>query len=206
MRPPSATKQTKPTTSTQSLRRTQIADKSSVSTTRTNQASVHSSVDTTRSLPMVYSSTNLLNSYNILTNAAMRGADLLHEEDTEDEDDSHDEDDEQPTHLQSQSQLVTSSSQPPPYMSVNSKKTPLLTSRSFSPAVFYQKKPHHPYDQEASSKKSLYHSHYQERNAKNLVSKHDSTGSLDSYAPNSILSTSYPSVGLGKIETILNSI
>lgn len=199
MRPPSATKQSKPLTLTHPSRRTQLADKSSVSTTKTNQASMNSSIETPRSLPAVYSSTNLLNSYNILTNAAMRGAaSLLHEEDSEDEDDSHDEDDEPPSHSHSQSQMVPLSSSHAPYMPISSKKTSAVTSRTFSPAVFYPKKSHQ-YEQEAS-KKPLYHSHYQERSAKNLVSKHDSTGSLDSYAPNSlntILSTSYPSVALG---------
>ena len=127
----------------------------------------------------------------------MSGNDLLHEEDSEDEDDSHDEDDDQPSFLQSQQQqpqFLSSASQQP-LVSINPKKSQLLTSRSFSPAVFYHKK-HHSYEQEPS-KKSLYHSHYQDRSSKNMVTKHDSTDSLDSYAPNSlntILSTSYPSV------------
>jgi hypothetical protein len=218
LRPPSATKQIKPN-SFYSTRRNLLVDKSfNLNPTNHHQASASSSVEHNRSLPMTYSSTNLFNSYNILASAAMRGTDHLHEDDSDDEDDSHDDDDEQPSFLQSQSQMVSSSSlsSQPPLVSINAKKSQIVTSRSFSPAVFYHKK--HQYDQE-SSKKSLYHSHYQERTATatatttaatttttttttNLVTKHDSTDSLDSYAPNSIntlLSTAnYPSVSLGK--------
>ena len=165
---------------------------------KSTPAPANASQEQHRSIPMTFSSTNLLNSYNILAAAAMGGTDLLHEEDSEDEDDSHDEDDEQPSFLQSQQQhpqVLSSAASQQPLVSINAKKSQMLTSRSFSPAVFYHKK-HHSYEQEPS-KKSHYHSHYQDRSSKNMVTKHDSTDSLDSYAPNSIntiLSTSYPSV------------
>jgi hypothetical protein len=120
-----------------------------------------------------------------LAAAAVGRPDFLHEEDSEDEEDSHDEDDEQ----QQQQQIL----------SMNQKKQQLFTSRSFSASVFYHKK-HHQYEQE-SSKKSLYHSHHQDRNTKNIIGNHDSASTLDTYEQTSIntmLTSSYPSVSLGK--------
>ena len=179
MRPPSATK----ANSIQQTRRINFVDKNSNSSMKTHQPASTSSVEQCRPIPLTYSTTNLSNSCN-LSSTTRRGTDLLHEDDSEDDDDSHDDDDEQPILWQSQQQQ-------------------LLTTRSFSPAAFYQKNNHH-FEKE-SSKQTIYHSHYQERGTKNLVTKHESSGSLDSYAPNAIdamLSTSYPTVALGMYNPI----
>ncbi len=130
--------------------------------------------------------------------AAIERSDLLHEEDSEDEDDSHDEDDDQEPQTEQQQLLAT----PPPIIPVNSKSQQLLTSRSFSPSVFYHKR-HHQYEQEPF-KKSFYNSHHQDRSTKNMMGQHDSTGTLNSYAQSSMdtmLTSSYPSVTLGKYKT-----
>jgi hypothetical protein len=150
-------------------------------------------------VPYKFSSTNLFNTYNILATTSIGRSDFLHEEDSEDEEDSHDEDDDQQPHIGHQQILSSSTSSPPPFISVNSKKPQLLTSRSFSPSVFCQRK-HHQYDQKPS-KKSFYHSHHQDRSTKNIMGQHESTSALDSYAQNSIntmLTSSYPSVTHGK--------
>ena len=136
---------------------------------------------------MTCSATDILNSYNFLSAAARGRSDLLHEDDSDDDEDSHDDDDDQ---------LHTSHQQ---LLSMNSQNQPSFASRSFSPSVIYHTK-HRPYEEE-SSQQSLYHSHYQDRTSAGMVSKHDSASALDAYAPNSIntmLSTNYPSVTLGK--------
>ena len=136
---------------------------------------------------MTCSATDILNSYNFLSAAARGRSDLLHEDDSDDDEDSHDEDDDQ---------LHTSQQQ---FVPMNSQSQPSFASRSFSPSVLYHTK-HRQYEEE-SPQQSLYHSHYQDRSTAGMVSKHDSASTLDTYAPNSIntmLSTNYPSVTLGK--------
>lgn len=160
-----------------------------------------------RSISYQFPSNHPFSRYDIFATAAIRRPDYLHEEDSEDDDDSHDEDDDQqpPIDLQQQqkSQILPSlsSSPPAPLIPINGKNQQLLTTRSYSPSVFYQKKHQH-YESEPT-KKSIYHSHhYQDRTSKNILGQHDSTSTLGTYAQNSIntmLTTSYPSVTLGPV-------
>ncbi|UJR28792.1 hypothetical protein I4U23_010017 [Adineta vaga] len=197
LRPSSTTKQSKSNLIEHQPRNIRIDSSSNLSMKGNNSPRTSSSEQqsTPRLVPYKFASTNLFNTYNILAAAAIEQSDFLHEEDSEDEDDSHDEDDEQ--HVQGEQQRILS---PPPSMiPVNSKTQHLLTSRSYSPSVFCHKK--HQYEQEPY-KKSLYHSHHQDRTTKNLIGQHESASTLDSYAQssmNTILTTSYPSVTLGPV-------
>ncbi|CAF0934228.1 unnamed protein product [Adineta ricciae] len=204
LRPPSATKQLKPDLIQHPPRNILIDSSSNLATNGNNSPLTISSdqqqqqQSTPRLVPYKFASTNLFNTYNILAAAAIEQSDFLHEEDSEDDEDSHDEDDEQQVHgehLREQQIL----SPPTPLIPGNSKKQQVLTSRSYSPSVFCQKK-HHQYDQE-SYKKSLFHSRHQDRTTQNLIGQHESANTLDTYAQssmNTILTTSYPSVTLGK--------
>jgi len=165
-----------------------------------------------RSIAYQFSSNHPFSRYDIFTTGAIRRPDYLHEEDSEDDDDSHDEDDDQ---QQQKSQILPSLTSPPPppppsLKPINNKNQQLLTGRSYSPSVFYQKKHQH-YETTESTKKSIYHSHhYQDRTSKNILGQHDSTSTLGTYAQNSIntmLTTSYPSVTLGPVsqETALTT-
>lgn len=191
MRPPSATKPSPIQQASKNI----LADKNPNLAIKSTQSNANMAADPTRSIPITFSSTNLLSSSNILSSAPRRVASLLNDDDSDDDDDSHDDDDEQPIIWQSQHPSVSSSQQP--VLTMNQKKH-MLTSRSFSPALFYRK--NNQQSENESSKKTIYHSHYQDRTTKNLVTKHETSGSLESYAPNSIdamLSTRFPTVALG---------
>ncbi|CAF3742076.1 unnamed protein product [Adineta steineri] len=205
LRPPSATKQSKTELIHHHRRNIFVDSTSHLSTKDINSHATTSSSEPQqqqhRFAPYKFSSTNLFNTYNILAAAAIERSEYLHEEDSEDEEDSHDEDDDQQAQIEQQPMLSTPPPPPPPSLiPVNSKKQQLLTTRSFSPSVFYQKS-HHQYEQEPL-KKSLYHSHHQDRTTKNLLGQHDSSSTLDTYAQssmNTILTSSYPSVTLGPV-------
>lgn len=197
-RPPSAPKQSKPDLIHHHRRNILVDSSSNLSTKGNSSPSTSCSEQTPqpRLVPYRFTPSSWFN-YDIVAAAAIEQSDYLHEEDSEDDDDdSHDDDDEQQHPRRAQQQSL---SPPPALIPVNSKRQQVLTSRSFSPSLFCQKK-HHSYEQEPF-KSPLFHSSHQDRMTKNLIGQHESTAALDTFAQssiNTILTSSYPSVTLGE--------
>ncbi|CAF1242032.1 unnamed protein product [Rotaria sp. Silwood1] len=207
---PSSTSKQKKTNLIHHHRRNILVDSSSNISTHGDNSSGTSSLEPQKqscSVPYQLSSTNLINTYNMLAAATTVGQSIyLHEEDSEDEEDSHDEDDDQQQLENNQQEKILSSL---PTTLVKEKKQQLLTSRSYSPSGFYQKK-HHSYEQE-SSKKSLQDSYYYGHNRKNRIGQHNSTNTLGTYMQNSnntLFSTNCPSTTIGPVsqETAITTI